>query len=226
MVAAFSVLSGPPGKPSCSAGMVVEPGGHTGSPVPGDGSQVQGMVLQQRREGTGRSSSLPAQPAEVGGTVGSPVLTAEALLSSPGTQASCQAARRWTRDTVGKGSADQSSKEPVGGLRPARVPPARQQWEVLGCARVPSLPCGQQFACLLLCLNLEILCMVWAFPDLVQVGLLVRAGPPPAHSDSRGEDPQAGLPGHSCGHKAPSLAGGFPRSALLPWVMFPMANET
>lgn len=68
MVAAFSVLSGEPG---CSAGMVVEPGGHTGSPVPGDGGQVQGLVLQQRREGTGQSTSLPAQPAQVGGPWGS-----------------------------------------------------------------------------------------------------------------------------------------------------------
>lgn len=91
------------------------------------------MALQQRREGTGQSTSLPAQPAEVGGTVEFPVLTAEALLSSPGTQASCQAARRWTWDTGGKGSADHSSKEPVGGLRPAWVPQVRQQWEVLGC---------------------------------------------------------------------------------------------
>lgn len=81
--------------------------------------------------------------------MGFPVLTAEALLSSPGTQASCQAARRWTWDTVGKGSADQSSKEPVGGLRPAWVLQARQQWEVLRCAQVPNLPSGQQFACLL-----------------------------------------------------------------------------
>lgn len=140
MVAAFNVPSGPPGKPGCPAGMVVEPGGHTGSPVPGDGGQGQGMVLQQRREGTGQSTSLLAQPAEVGGTVGFPVLTAEALLSSPGTRASCQASWRWTRDTGGKGSADQSSKEPVGGLRPARVPQARQQWEVLGCARVQACP--------------------------------------------------------------------------------------
>ena len=94
------------------------------------------MALQQRRGGTGQSTSLPAQLAEVGGTVEFPVLTAEALLSSPGTQASCQAARRWTWDTGGKGSADHSSKEPVGGLRPAWVPQVRQQWEVLGCAWV------------------------------------------------------------------------------------------
>lgn len=87
----------------------------TQNPVPGDGGQVQGLVLN--RGGRHRTStSLPAQPAQVGGTVGFPVLTAEAAVS-PGTQASCQAARRWTWDTVGKGSAETKSSKGAGGRR-------------------------------------------------------------------------------------------------------------
>ena len=110
-------------------------------------SSRTGAPAEEGRHRTKHITAGTASPG--GGTVGFPVLTAEALLSSPGTQASCQAARRWTWDTVGKGSADQSSKELVGGLRPAWVLQARQQWEVLRSAQVPNLPSGQQFACLL-----------------------------------------------------------------------------
>lgn len=52
--------------------------------------------------------------------------------------------------------------------------------------------------------------MAWVFADLVRVGLLVKAGPHQPAQTPEEEDPQAGLPGRSCGHKVPSLVGGFP----------------
>ena len=71
-----------------------------------------------REEGRQRTKHSTAATASQGDS-GVPVLTVEALPSSSGPQASCQAARRWTWDPVGQGSAAQSSKEPVGGPKPA-----------------------------------------------------------------------------------------------------------